>query len=264
MKNVDLTSKLSSTLNENTALLEKVLLIQMANEKLTEKLQQLKSEYDITLGNLNTSLENNDITSIRDNIVKLQSIQDCFTEIHQEQKRNETEIRNHDVNLPSSSKIKVQVDSITESEIIAKQESHTAQQVALSSELQELMRSLALKEHLAQQIAANTNYMVDYKAIAEHETKITNLEKEKEQLLQTLKNTTTVGVNSKLAEQRRKQVQELENQIHELKKKVKHFKFFFNSKRYWLFVVLHHFYFELRAFRPSPRHHATPYPIRGI
>lgn len=220
-KNVDLTAKLSSTLNENTALLEKVLLIQAANENLREKLQSLKDEYDITLNHLNVSLEKNDITSIRENITKLETIQKCFLEIDQEQKRNETELRNHDANLPSNSKSKIAIDSTMETEMIEKQESHTAQQVALNSELQELMRNLAMKENLAQQIMANTNYMVDYKVMAEHEEKLSTLEKEKEQLLQMLKNMTVVGPNNKIAEKRRKQVQELETQIHGLKKKVR-------------------------------------------
>lgn len=217
-KNIDLTTKLSSTLNENTALLEKILIIQTANEKLTEKLHQLKEGYDITLNHLNMSLEKNDLALIRENVLKLEEIQHGFLEIDQEQKRNETELRNHDANLPMSRKNAV--DSATEFEIIEKQETHTAQQVALNTELQQLTRHLAMKENLAMQIKANTNYMVDYQAMAEHEEKILKLEHEKEQLLKALKSG-DVANGGKIAEQRRKQILELENQICNLKKKVR-------------------------------------------
>lgn len=219
-KNVDLTGKLSTTLNENMVLLEKVLLMQSANEKLMEKLQELKEQYNVTLNNLNTSLDRNDVTSIRDNITKLQEIQQQFTDIDRERKDNEQELRMREVNSTNRTRSNVTFDVITEKEINEQQETHTAQQVALNAELQELQRELAVKEHLAQQIAANTHYMVDYNAITEHEAKIALLEKEKEELLQHLRNATATGPSNKAAEQRRKQVQELESRIAELKRKV--------------------------------------------
>lgn len=219
-KNVDLTAKLSSTLTANTALVEQVLLMQTSNEKLTEKLLELKDHYNITLNNLNISCDRNDVTAIKDNIAKLQDIQKQFTEINKEQKDNEQQLRLKEVNSFSSSRNNMTYDVVTEMEINEKQEFHTAQQVALNAELQDLMKQLALKEHLAEQIAANADYMIDYNAITEHEAKIALLEKEKEELLQHLRNATTLGPSSKLAEHRRKQVQELESRIAELKKKV--------------------------------------------
>lgn len=194
--------------------------MQSANEKLTEKLHELKDQYDLTLNNLNLSLDNNDVVAIKENITKLQNIQLQFTEIDKEQKTNEEQMRIREVNSFNGSRSNTSLDLATESEINEKQECHTAQQVALNAELQELMKQLALKEHLAQQLVANNAHMVDYNAIAEHESKIALLEKQKEELLQHLRNATTVGPTNKLAEHRRKQVQELETRIVELKKKV--------------------------------------------
>lgn len=219
-KNIDLTAKLSSTLNNNTALLEKVVMMQACNEKLTEKLLDLKNQYDVTLNNLNLSLENNDVTAVKENISKLENIQKQFTEIDREHRNNEEELRSHDVQFVNTTHTKLVIDSTAATEINEKQELHTAQQVAMNHELQQLMQQLALKEHLAQQIQANTNHMVDYDIIKEHESKITLLEKEKDELLQHLRNATSIGPTSKVAEQRRKQVQELEIQIQDLKKKV--------------------------------------------
>lgn len=53
--------------------------------------------------------------------------------------------------------------------------------------------------------------------MAENETKIANLQREKEELLDMLKN---FGDSGKLANQRKRRVEELEAQLTELKKKV--------------------------------------------
>lgn len=105
-------------------------------------------------------------------------------------------------------------------EIQEKEETHTTRQVALNSELLDIQRQLIMKQSLAVQLATNNQYMVDYKAMAENEAKIDHLQKEKDELLQQLKTVQTHGPSSKLAEQRRKRVQELETQLHDLHKKV--------------------------------------------
>lgn len=55
------------------------------------------------------------------------------------------------------------------------------------------------------------------KAMAENEVKIANLQREKEELQNILKN---AGNSGKLSDQRKKRVEELEAQLTELKKKV--------------------------------------------
>lgn len=85
------------------------------------------------------------------------------------------------------------------------------------------MKSLAYKEELCKQLAANSYHMVDYNVIAENETKIASLEKEKAQLLEQLKIT---EVTQKVVDNRRKRVKELEQQIQDLKKKVIYVKYF--------------------------------------
>lgn len=108
----------------------------------------------------------------------------------------------------------------TPSEIQEKEESHTTRQMALNSELLDIQKQLILKESLAIQLTSNTKYIVDYKAMAENEAKIAVLEREKEELLQQLKNIQTQEPSSKHTEQRRKRMQDLEVQLNDLKKKV--------------------------------------------
>ncbi|XP_015836868.1 chromosome-associated kinesin KIF4A isoform X2 [Tribolium castaneum] len=215
----DLTVQLSSTLHDNTGLLEKLMILQNANENLHKKIQELKQEYDLTLDNINLTFTQNDSDGFKKNLAKLQQIQEQFTVLDYEQKKTEDEIFHHETNIDNirrSQEGKYQnVDEMSKD-----QENYTKQQMALNTELQELTKQLAMKEHLARQITTNTQYLVDYEGLKENENKILQLQKEKDELLQQLKNAHSNGPSSKIAEQRRKRVQELENQLQELNRKV--------------------------------------------
>jgi kinesin family protein 4/21/27 len=216
----DLTRQLSSTLHDNTGLLEKLMILQNANETLHKKIQELKNEYDITIDNINLSFTRNDHEAIKKNLVKLQEIQEQFNVLDTEQKKTENEILNHEqiIDLHNSQNGLTKDD---ETDIMSKdQENYTNKQVALNNELQEITKKLAVKEHLARQITTNTQYLVDYKALAENEDKILSLQKEKDELMQQLKSATQCPATGKISEQRKRRVQELESQIQELNKKV--------------------------------------------
>ncbi|XP_044263818.1 chromosome-associated kinesin KIF4A isoform X2 [Tribolium madens] len=214
----DLTVQLSSTLHDNTGLLEKLIILQNANENLHKKIQELKHEYDLTLDNISLSFNQNDTDGFKKNLDKLQQIQKQFMVLDSEQKKTEDEIlhheRNIDIRKSQDGKFK-NVDEMSKD-----QENYTKQQMALNTELQELTKQLAIKEHLARQISTNTQYLVDYEGLKENENKILQLQKEKDELMQQLKNAQSHGPSSKIAEQRRKRVQELENQLQELNRKV--------------------------------------------
>ncbi|KAI4467083.1 chromosome-associated kinesin kif4a-related [Holotrichia oblita] len=216
-KNHLLNIKLSTSLSDNTVLFERIHLLESRNEELLKKLKEIQTEYNVTLNTLNHSIEKSDVTAIKDTVIKLESIQAYLTDINSEQERTMKELRKHEADNYRSSKGE---ESNSESEINEKQECHTAQQIALNTELQEVMRNLVLKERLAEYISANTCYSVDYNMIGECESKISVLEKEKQELLHQLKSAHSTGVSAKIAEQRRKRVQELENQIQDLNKKV--------------------------------------------
>ncbi|XP_018570994.1 chromosome-associated kinesin KIF4 [Anoplophora glabripennis] len=214
----DLTVQLSAALIDKTGLHEKIMILQNANEGLNKKILDLKCQYDITFHNISTGLETNDTNLIKENLTKMQQIQSQFLEINSEQKKTEAEIRNHEESL--NKHLMSPPTNHADSEIQEKEESHTTRQMALNSELLEIQKQLILKESLAVQLASNNQYMVDYKAMADNEAKIALLQKEKEELLQQVKNVQAQGASSKIAEQRRKRVQELEAQLQDLHKKV--------------------------------------------
>ncbi|KRT84686.1 Kinesin, partial [Oryctes borbonicus] len=216
-KNHQLNIKLSASINDNTVLFERVHLLESRNEELLKKLKEIQDEYNATLNNLNLSIERSDVAAIKETVNKLESIQAHLTDINSEQAQTMKELRKHEADNYRSMTTD---DSNSESEINEEQEFHTAQQIALNTELQEVMRKLVVKERLAEYISANTCYAADHNMITDCENKIVALEKEKRELLQQLKSAQTTGVSAKIAEQRRKRVQDLENQIQDLNKKV--------------------------------------------
>lgn len=96
------------------------------------------------------------------------------------------------------------------------------QQMAFSTQLSELTKRLAIKTQLASKIAENSALQtIDKNALLENETKITSLVKERDELMQQLKNVQNNNQNSKGADQRRHRVHELESHIQDLQRKVR-------------------------------------------
>ncbi|KAF5297092.1 hypothetical protein FQA39_LY02672 [Lamprigera yunnana] len=215
MKLRNLTNRLSSTLNENTSLFERVMLLQTANERVMAKLHDLQEEYDTTIGNI----EQNIPDAVKEHLEKLKSIQNQFSALHCENQKNEEEIRNHERCINHSNSDRTDLIS-TETDFCERQESHTKQQLALNCELQEVTKALAMKEYLAKRMLENNQHIVDYKALDEHEKKVESLQKERDELIQQLKNVHYHGPGNKVSEQRRKRVQELEKELQDLHKKI--------------------------------------------
>lgn len=239
-RNRELNTALSNALTENTCMFERALLTQTANERLQKKLLELKETYNVTLSNLNCTLLNEQqeqqgetgpaMHALKDQVEKLEFIKGMVEDLETEHKKNEEELQKHEIQsttprLYRNHMVDHELHS-SEPDLDAKQEMHTTEQLNLNNELKELNRVLAIKEQLATQMMANANHMhlVDYTSIEENQEKISSLEKEKDDLMQQLKsvqsNTITNNACSKISEQRRKRVKELETQISELNRKV--------------------------------------------
>ncbi|KAF7265188.1 kinesin-like protein 3A [Rhynchophorus ferrugineus] len=216
----ELRHQLSTALFDKTGLHEKILILQNANDNLNKKLATLKEQYNTTFSNISIGIENNDVQCIKENLNKMQEIQDHFKDIHNDQIKTETEIRTHEETFTVLLQSNRNSSGEVPKELQEKQECHTTRQIVLNSELQEISKQLLLKEQLAKQLQTNTRYMVDEQGMLDTAKKIENLEREKEELMQQLKNVKTQEASSKIAEQRRKRVQELEEQLKELKKKI--------------------------------------------
>lgn len=230
-RNRELNAALSSCLAENTCMFERAFLARSANEKLQRKLLELKDTYNITLTNLNNTIEQKQSEdcseALKIHVQKLEIMQSMIADMQEEHKKDGDEIQEHEYqtnasvgpHLTRSSSVDHDLHN-GEPDLDEKQEIYTKEQLDMNTALKELTRGLQLKEQLASQLVNNAYFMVDYSALHDNENKISSLEKEKEELLTQLKSAHTNTVSSKLGEQRRKRVKELETQISELKKKV--------------------------------------------
>ncbi|KAL1514028.1 hypothetical protein ABEB36_003355 [Hypothenemus hampei] len=212
--------ELSSALLDKTGLHEKVLILQNANEILNKKLMELKQQCNETFEKIVKGVEKNNIEDVKENLQELQCIQHCFDALKGEQIKAEDEIRTHEETFTILMKSSRNLGGNISKEFEAKEESHTDRQLVLNSELQEVSKKLALKEDLVRKLASNAQYLVDREAMMDTERKIEVLEKEKDDLMQQLRNVKSQENSSKIAEQRRKRVQELEECLKDLKKKV--------------------------------------------
>ncbi|KAG7209375.1 hypothetical protein KM043_015475 [Ampulex compressa] len=101
-----------------------------------------------------------------------------------------------------------------------KHEEYTLRQAERNNEVEIINRELAIKEDLVSQLLKNSSQAIEYsKELQEMENEIKTLQSEKEELLRALQNAHTNNISSKLAESRRKKVQELEKKITELSRK---------------------------------------------
>lgn len=106
-------------------------------------------------------------------------------------------------------------------------DTHTQKQMKIRDELRQLNRELELKEELHRKCLGNISnltFTVDDSSssndrLEEYEDKIKELEKQIEELNDQLNTTKVVDKKSKLAEERRKKVQQLEAELAELRKK---------------------------------------------
>ncbi|XP_019881587.1 chromosome-associated kinesin KIF4 [Aethina tumida] len=218
-KNRELNVKLSASLVDNTALMEKFHILQHHTENLSKRLMELGEDFEATVGNISTGLEANDADSVKLNVKNLLELQQKFETINSEQKETENEIKNHEETFikflhtgESGNETPVEFDE--------QQNEYTDKQLALNNELKDCMKQLALKQGLANQLVKNLQCMTDYNGINENEEKIAALQKERDELLQQLKAVHTQDNVGKISEQRRKRLKELESQIHDLNKKV--------------------------------------------
>ncbi|XP_043274536.1 chromosome-associated kinesin KIF4 [Venturia canescens] len=97
---------------------------------------------------------------------------------------------------------------------------HTLRQAQRNQEVNDISRSLAMKEELISTLLRNSTLTIEHsKELQQMENELKTLQNEKEELLQALQNVQSNNASAKLAASRRKKVQELEKQISELSRK---------------------------------------------
>ena len=207
-ENRELTSALMSCQDEMSHLNEKVMLSEDSNIKLKTKLEELVAETErlAKASPLNSDFDN-----------LLRKIRDVETY----QKDSEKSLADHDTTRfeTANSSATSDLGFDTACEVGA---AEALKQNALAIQLAALNKQLAQKEQIAISLTQQEDKLKEvrheYEAqLDQMESQLTTLGKEKEQLHQHNK---VEPANSKLSEQRRKRIQELEGEMGNLRKKV--------------------------------------------
>ncbi|KAF9823950.1 hypothetical protein SFRURICE_013487 [Spodoptera frugiperda] len=218
-KHKQVTEHLSNMLIENTNLCEKALLAEAAKDKIERKLNELTEQCNQTIENLNTTDKDDEHqkTTVVD---YLKEIKCRLEDLQSVNLKTNEELIDHEIKLSfvnDGDHEKADDDMpMNEDQAVLEEEKRAMGQVALNQELQELNRAMAIKASVVQAILANNKDMLEnHKNLRENEEKIAHLEKERDELLQQLKQTKSKDPSH---EERRTKVSTLEQQISELKK----------------------------------------------
>lgn len=216
-KHKQVTEHLGNMLIENTNLCEKALLAEAAKDKIEQKLNELTEQCNQTIDNLNESKDDEkNKTTVLDYIKEIKSRLEDLQSVNF--KTNE-ELIDYEIKLSFTKEQGEEGEGVvlSEDQAVLEEEKRAMGQVALNQELQELNRAMAIKASVVQAILANNKDMLDsHSNLKENEERIALLEKEKEELVQQLKNSKTKDPTH---EERRTKVQTLEAEITDLKKK---------------------------------------------
>ncbi|KAK7793169.1 hypothetical protein R5R35_012826 [Gryllus longicercus] len=234
-KNMKLTEALHNAFAENTNLVERALLAEVARDRMKVKLCELQAEYGNAMDNLNQTMDPSTCPAeFWEQLKHLRDLQEKIKDLQAEQKRSSEEILNHELSADNEQNCETE-DNIYTSKIpvdielqVEHHEAHTLQQVELNKELKELNRALALKEELVAQLAVNSNQILNLKtdydsAVKDLELQVQFLQKEKEELVRSLQEIQNSTVAPKENEQHKlhtKRLNELEQKITCLNKKI--------------------------------------------
>ncbi|XP_041341142.1 chromosome-associated kinesin KIF4A [Pyrgilauda ruficollis] len=221
-ENQKLSQGLSEAAGQTAQMLERIILTEQENEKMNAKLEQLQHHAVCKL-DLQKLVETVEDEELKENVEVIRNLQQVLAELQSEN----AAITEDAAELPNS-------EQHSPGEAEAGQESkrasdfstqHALRQAQLSRELLELNKALTLKEALAKKMSQNDTQLGPIQSqyqtnIRDLELEVSNLQKEKEELVLALQMAKKDINQAKLSERRRKRLQELEAQISELKRKL--------------------------------------------
>ncbi|XP_025416785.1 chromosome-associated kinesin KIF4-like [Sipha flava] len=197
---------LSEYMTQSASLNMKALLAETGRDTMKKNLLELKLNFE-------NALKDNDLEEFK-------NIKDKIGSIMDEHNRTEVEITGDDY-VTASEEVDDEI-SESDNETDQTKELMVMETIQLNRELNKLNKELAMKEHLAAKLVESVSHIGEYcpeENTEELKNKLEQLKQERDQLEEALKAAQTNNINSKLSEQRRKKLQELEQKIANLTKK---------------------------------------------
>ncbi|NXC24025.1 KIF4 protein, partial [Campylorhamphus procurvoides] len=222
-ENQKLSQGLSEAAGQTAQMLERMILTEQENEKMNAKLEQLQ-QHAVCKLDLQKLVETVEDEELKENVEVIRSLQQVLAEFQSETTATaEAAAEMASPEQEAAGEAELGQDCKRASNDFTTQ--HALRQAQLSKELLELNKALTLKEALAKKMAQNDNQLEPIQSqyqtnIKDLELEVSNLQKEKEELVLALQMAKKDINQAKLSERRRKRLQELEGQINELKKKL--------------------------------------------
>ncbi|NWU94764.1 KIF4 protein, partial [Upupa epops] len=221
-ENQKLSQGLSEAAGQTAQLLERIILEEQENEKMSAQLEQL--QHAVGRVDLQKLVETVEDEELKGNLEVLCNLQQTLAELQSEKAAAlEAAALMASPEQDPAAEADVGQDSKRASDDFSTQ--HALRQTQMSKELLELNKALALKEALAKKMTQNNSQLEPIQSqyqtnIKDLELEVSNLQKEKEELVLALQMAKKDVNQAKLSERRRKRLQELEGQISELKRKL--------------------------------------------
>ncbi|XP_010114039.1 PREDICTED: chromosome-associated kinesin KIF4A, partial [Chlamydotis macqueenii] len=222
-ENQKLSRGLSEAAGQTAQMLERIILTEQENEKMTAKLEQLQ-QHAVCKLDLQKLVETVEDEELKESVEVIRSLQQVLVQLQSENAaRMEAAAEMANSEQDTTAEAEVGQDSKRSSNDFTTQ--HALRQAQMSKELLELNKALALKEALAKKMTQNDSQLEPIQSqyqtnIKDLESEVISLQKEKEELILALQMAKKDVNHAKLSERRRKRLQELEGQINELKKKL--------------------------------------------
>nr|XP_040038997.1 kinesin family member 4 [Gasterosteus aculeatus aculeatus] len=233
-ENNKLSRELSEAAGQTALMFEKIIMTELANEKLQSKMEQLREHSACTV-DLEKVLETLEDQELKENIEVMRNLQLVIKELKNESEGIAASIdamaagdggadvsRNGSKNDDSASEVAGPAGKDCPEGFSTH---HALRQAQLSKELIELNKVLTLKEAFVKKMCQNDTQLEPMqsehqKNVQTLQTAVDSLQKEKEDLVFALQSAKKDTNQAKLSEQRRKRLQELEGQLGDMKKKL--------------------------------------------
>ncbi|GFO46913.1 chromosome-associated kinesin kif4a [Plakobranchus ocellatus] len=232
-ENYELTKQLQSSVAQSSRTLSQMLRLEASNERLKMRVNQVKDYVGIDLELLSSSIDVENNPQAKAELEKLHKLTGSITTTADDDDDDDDEDDAEESDEEDSDeKDKNQMDEEATDDTTmptptscVETKKHAIRQAELQRELGEINRILNTKQALAQKIEAAEEQMETMKTkyemmLSEFKTKTLQLERENEQLTSNLVDAKSKANASKVAEQRRHRLKELEQQMAQLKKKM--------------------------------------------
>ena len=223
-QNGQLNQALQTAMEENAHLNEKLLMSELSQEKMKEKLADLEETLAKAVECVNESKTEEGLSGANMEAKNaMAALKLKVAAVQELQQREEKSIMEHDITRFNASQHKTSEVTEGDGDNNMGAASHTLKQNELATQLNTLNKELAEKQQLAGTIGESDIKLAAMKKRYEEvlktmEEEMNRLQKEKDELAQMQRND-GAGAAKDIAERRRKKIQDLEKKIWELKKK---------------------------------------------